>query len=237
MRPGQEVAIGVRRVHVLPTPLSSFTACAVSAALAEALSRQPLLAELAARMHTRIATRVEPHLGAPDAPSATDEPSVGATAIAGGSDCSRRAEWLLRRGAREVLVLPEQPAVPQRVLIHWMGDASRSATLAVSASVLRHVAAEAVYVSIFPEERAGEQRHGLRELLDARSEAQLAHGLEMRTELRFGDVASELARRLAETPAQMLIVGLSDLAGFAASFRVLLETGQWPVLIVYRASP
>ena len=237
VRPGQEVAIGVRRVHVLPTPLSSFTACAVSAALAEALSRQPLLAELAARMHTRIATRVEPHLGAPDAPSATDEPSVGATAIAGGSDCSRRAEWLLRRGAREVLVLPEQPAVPQRVLIHWMGDASRSATLAVSASVLRHVAAEAVYVSIFPEERAGEQRHGLRELLDARSEAQLAHGLEMRTELRFGDVASELARRLAETPAQMLIVGLSDLAGFAASFRVLLETGQWPVLIVYRASP
>src|SRR5207302_811109 len=85
--------------------------------------------------------------------------------------------------------------------------------------------------------RAGEQRHGLRELLDARSEAQLAHGLEMRTELRFGDVASELARRLAEAPAQMLIVGLSDLAGFAASFRVLLETGQWPVLIVYRASP
>src|SRR5205085_1498864 len=136
---------------------------------------------------------LEPHLGVPDAPSATDEPSVGATAIAGGSDCSRRAEWLLRRGAREVLVLPEQPAVPQRVLIHWMSDASRSATLAVSASVLRHVAAEAVYVSIFPEERAGEQRHGLRELLDARSEAQLAHGLEMRTELRFGDVASELA--------------------------------------------
>src|SRR5207253_871400 len=107
-----EVAIGVRRVHVLPTPLSSFTACAVSAALAEALSRQPLLAELAARMHTRIAPRVEPHLGVPDAPSATDEPSVGATAIAGGSDCSRRAEWLLRRGVREVLVLPEQPAVP-----------------------------------------------------------------------------------------------------------------------------
>src|SRR5438067_2345438 len=39
VRPGQEVAIGVRRVHVLPTPLSSFTACAVSAALAEAPRR------------------------------------------------------------------------------------------------------------------------------------------------------------------------------------------------------
>ena len=30
VQPGQQVAIGVRRVHVLPTPLSSFTACAPS---------------------------------------------------------------------------------------------------------------------------------------------------------------------------------------------------------------
>jgi hypothetical protein len=201
------------------------------------LSRQPLLAELATRMRTRIALRAEPQLGEPEAPVATDTPSVGATAIAGGSDCTRRAEWLLRRGARELLVLPEQAAVPQRVLIHWMGDAARSATLAVSASVLRHVAAEAVYVGIFPEQRAGErERHGLRELLDARSEAQLAHGLEMRTEMRFGDVAVELARRLAEAPAQMLIVGLTALTGFTASFRALLEQGHWPVLIVYRGS-
>ena len=47
---GQSVAVGLRRVHVLPTPLSSFTACARSAPLADALTRQPLLAELVARM-------------------------------------------------------------------------------------------------------------------------------------------------------------------------------------------
>src|SRR6266513_1906939 len=47
---GQDVAIGVRRVHVLPTPLSSFTACAASPALADSLSRPPLLAELALRL-------------------------------------------------------------------------------------------------------------------------------------------------------------------------------------------
>ncbi len=70
VRTGQSVAIGVRRLHVLPTPLSSFTACAPTPALAEALSRQPLLAELAARMKTRIALRVEPRLGAADAPDA-----------------------------------------------------------------------------------------------------------------------------------------------------------------------
>jgi nucleotide-binding universal stress UspA family protein len=229
------VAVGVRRLHVLPTPLSSFTACAASAASAEALSRQPLLAELAARMKTRIAQRVEPHLGVADAPCAVEGAFVGATVIASQTDCAHRAEWLLRRGAKDLLVLPEHAHAPQRVLIHWMGEAARSATLGMSASVLRHVPAEAVYVGIF----AGESNRapqGMRELLDARSEAQAAHGLEMRTELRFGDVAQELAQRLAESPAQMLIVGVTDLSRFAERFRALLDGGQWPVLIVQRGA-
>jgi hypothetical protein len=235
---GQSVAIGVRRVHVLPTPLSSFTACAASAALTDTLSRQPLLAELAVRMKTRIAMRAEPQLGVPDAACAVDSPFVGTTAIASQTDCAQRAEWLLRRGAKDLLVLPEHAPVPQRVLIHWMDEAARSATLAVSASVLRHLSAEAVYVGIFPEQSASAHpQHGMRELLDARSEAQLAHGLEMRTELRFGDVAQQLARRLAEAPAQMLIVGVTELTRFAQALHGLLDGGQWPVLIVYRGSP
>jgi sulfate/thiosulfate transport system ATP-binding protein len=238
VHPGQSVAIGVRRVHVLPTPLSSFTACAASAALTDTLSRQPLLAELAARMRTRIAMRAEPQLGVPDAACAVDSPFMGTTAIASQTDCAHRAEWLLRRGAKDLLVLPEHTPVPQRVLIHWMGEAARSATLAMSASVLRHLSAEAVYVGIFPEQTASAHpQHGMRELLDARSEAHLAHGLEMRTELSFGDVAPELARRLAEAPAQMLIVGVTELTRFAQAFRGLLDGGQWPVLIVYRGSP
>jgi sulfate/thiosulfate transport system ATP-binding protein len=238
VHPGQSVAIGVRRVHVLPTPLSSFTACGASAALTDTLNRQPLLAELAVRMKTRIAMRVEPQLGVPDAACAVDSPFVGTTAIASQTDCAQRAEWLLRRGAKDLLVLPEHAPVPQRVLIHWMDEAARSATLAVSASVLRHLSAEAVYVGIFPEQSASAHpQHGMRELLDARSEAQLAHGLEMRTELRFGDVAQQLARRLAEAPAQMLIVGVTELTRFAERLRGLLDGGQWPVLIVYRGSP
>jgi len=235
VRTGQSVAVGVRRLHVLPTPLSSFTACAVSAVLAEALSRQPLLAELAARMKTRIAQRVEPHLGVADAPCAVEGAFVGVTVIASQTDCAHRAEWLLRRGAKDLLVLPEHAHAPQRVLIHWMGEAARSATLGMSASVLRHVPAEAVYVGIF----AGESNRapqGMRELLDARSEAQAGHGLEMRTELRFGDVAQELAQRLAESPAQMLIVGVTDLSRFTERFRALLDGGQWPVLIVQRGA-
>jgi sulfate transport system ATP-binding protein len=56
----QRVAVGVRRVHLLGTPLSSFTACAASLEHAQRLAAQPLLAELAQRMRTRVTTRVEP---------------------------------------------------------------------------------------------------------------------------------------------------------------------------------
>jgi sulfate transport system ATP-binding protein len=237
VRIGQSVAIGVRRVHVLPTPLSSFAACAASVAAAEALARAPLLAELAARMKTRIAVRCEPQLGLEQAGPRGDAAFVGATAIASEPGAAQRAAWLLGRGAREVLVLPAPAGIPQRVLIHWLDEAARAATLAVSASVLRHVTAEAVYVGIFPDDsRAARRPHGLRSLLDARSEAQALHGLEMRTELRFGEVAQELARRLAEAPGQMLIVGVGGLEHFAERFGALLDGGRWPVLIVHRTA-
>jgi sulfate transport system ATP-binding protein len=235
---GQSVAIGVRRLHVLPTPLSSFTACGTTAADAVRLSHQPLLAALAARMKTRIALRVEPQLGVAGARCETAGDFVGTTVISAERDSTARAEWLLRQGAQDVLVLPGQAAPPQRVLIHWLGDAARSATLGMSASVLRHLPAEAVYVGIVSEGGDDAQHpHGMRELLDARSEAQAAHGLEMRTELRFGDVTQELARRLAESPAQMLIIGVTQLADFTAQFHALLEGCQWPVLIVQRGAP
>ena len=105
------------------------------------------------------------------------------------------------------------------------------------ASILRHVSAEAVYIGILPQQTPMAQRpHGMRALLDARSEAQAVHGLEMRTELHFGDVAQELTRRLAEAPAQMLIVGITELKHFATAFRALLDGGRWPVLIVQRGA-
>src|SRR5262249_61026679 len=133
---------------------------------------------------------------------------------------------------------PQSIRAPQRVLIHWIGEAARSATLAMSASVVRHMSAEAVYVGIVPSNPGGDQAHpqGMRQLLDARSEAQASHGLEIRTELRFGEVTMELARRLAESPEQMLILGVSHLEGFAERFRMLLDGGERSVLIVHRGT-
>ncbi len=54
LRAGTQVALGARRLHVLPTPISSFLACAPTEGEAEELAREPLLEGLSTRMKTRV---------------------------------------------------------------------------------------------------------------------------------------------------------------------------------------
>jgi sulfate transport system ATP-binding protein len=243
--PGQSVALGVRRIHVLPTPLSSFTAYASSEAQVQALRQHALLEELATRMKTRVSTRVEPSIGSANG-SPSDTSLAGVAVISGAENALTQAHWLLARGAAEILMLPSQGVRPQRVLIHWTAEQARRATLAVAASVLRHVPAQAVYLGFLPGSTPESQRPaGMRDLLDARSEAQEAHGLDMRTELRFGEPAEELERQLTgganpeepdHTP-QMLILGISDASELDRQFsRLLLQAATTPILIVCRPS-
>jgi sulfate/thiosulfate transport system ATP-binding protein len=234
LAPGRSVAVGVRRLHVLSTPLSSFTVCARSDAEAQALAGQALLVQLAGRMKTRVSIRIE---------SAREEPRAyveapgfkGAAVVAAQPGAARTIEWLLQQGAEEVLVLPDNAQAPQRVIIHWVDESARRATLAVSASLLRHLSAEAVYVGILPGDDETERPRGMRALLDARSEAQALHGLEIRTELRFGDVAQALVQRLAESPDQLLILGISAAREVGQRFAALLAEPARPVLIVHQA--
>jgi sulfate transport system ATP-binding protein len=242
LTPGQTVAIGVRRIHVLPTPLSSFAVYAISEAAAQTLRQHPLLDELATRMKTRVATRVEPSLGSTQGPAPQATPLAGVAVVAAGNNPVAQCRWLIARGAAEVFLLPEQSVRPQRVLIHWTGDQARRATLAVAASVLRHVPAEAVYVGILPDSTPEIQRpSGVRDLLDARSEAQAVHGLDMRTELRFGDTSQELLRQIAkvpdeESPDQLLILGITDPAQLPQFADLLAQATTTPILIVCRPS-
>lgn len=231
---GQSVSIGVRRIHVLPTPLSSYTACAAESSAAERLAQHPFLVELAGRMKTRIAKRIDPVLAACEGPAQVRV--SGVAVIAAHAKAAKQIEWLLWNGAAEVMVLPSQAVSPQRVLIHWADDLARRSTLAVAASLLRHVPAEAVYVGILPEGRGDAQRPlGVRTLLDARSEAQAVHGLEMRTELRFGTAAEELQRQLSEGHDQMLILGVSDLAQLSREFSALFAApAPYSMMVVYR---
>ena len=145
LRAGAQVAIGARRLHILPTPISSFLACAPTEADAAELAREPLLESLSTRMKTRVGLR------AIDGLTGTPEPFAGVAAISGGDNAAPTVEWLLNHGSGEVLVLPRNAPSPTRVYIHWTDEAVRRATLAVSASLLRHVSAEAVYLGIVPE--------------------------------------------------------------------------------------
>jgi sulfate transport system ATP-binding protein len=235
LQPGQSVAIGVRRIHVLPTPLSSYVACAADKASADRLAQHPFLVELAQRMKTRIVTRIEPELANLSGQRAAS-PITGVAVISARPDAAAQVEWLLENGAAEVLVLPAHVPTPHRVLIHWLDDEARRATLAVAASLLRHVPAEAVYVGIMPQGSNESQRpFGVRTLLDARSEAQAVHGLEMRTELRFGTAAEELQRQLSEESDQMLILGISDLSEFRTKFAGLISAATASsLMVVYR---
>jgi hypothetical protein len=163
-------------------------------------------------------------------------PFAGVAAIAAGPDAAPTVEWLLRHGAAEVLVLPRNAPSPTRVFIHWTDEVARRATLAVAASLLRHVSAEAVYLGIVPDSRPGSGRSApMRALLDARSEAQQTHGLEMRTELAIGETVTELTRNLSTSTAQMLVLGITDITQASSAYRSLLAAQPgWPVLIVYR---
>jgi sulfate transport system ATP-binding protein len=229
LQAGAQVALGARRLHVLPTPISSFLACAPTEAEAAELAKEPLLESLSTRMKTRVGLR------AIDGLVATPAPFAGVAAIAAGDQAADTVEWLMRHGAGEVLVLPRNAPSPTRVFIHWTDEAVRRATLAVSASLLRHVTAEAVYLGIVPESASGTRAAPMRKLLDARSEAQQAHGLEMRTELAIGETVTELTRNLSAAHSQMLVLGISDISQAGKAYRSLLAAQPgWPVLLVYR---
>lgn len=231
---GQSVAVGVRRIHVLPTPLSSYTVYAASATAAEALKQHSLLVDLATRMKTRVITHIDARFGQV-VPAKVNSPLAGVAVIAAGSDVVDQLQWLLQRGACEVLILPEQYASVTRVLIHWTGEEVRRATLAVAASVLRHVPAEATYLNILPEAETSKPE-GMRELLNARSEAQAVHGLEMRTELHYGETVSLLQRELSQQSGHMLILGITEQSDIKQRFKELLQqASSSPILLVFRS--
>ncbi len=130
---GQDIAVGFRRVHVLPTPLSSFTACAaerVRGRNASAATRCSIRARYAhehARLEPRRASARQQQRGLRRRWTGI----LGAAVIASRPDALKNIECLLTRGAEEVFVLPANAPSPQRVLIHWADEAARAATLAV----------------------------------------------------------------------------------------------------------
>jgi len=221
---GQKVTVSARLIHSLPSPITSFTAFARDQANVEALRDSPLLAALAARMQTRITIRTTRTASAPP----------GMPVLAAGPGAAGTALWNLAHGASQVFVLPHGAELPARIVVLPGAEAGVGA-LGVAASLLRHVPAESVLLAIHEAETPERERAAhLRVLLDARSKALLDHGLDLRTELRFGDPDAELARELGMHANSMLVLGLDSLDDReTARLKGLLEGPTLlPVLIV-----
>jgi sulfate transport system ATP-binding protein len=224
---GDRVTVSARRIHSLPTPISSFTAIAREQAAANALRDTPFLSTLATRMQTRITTRTVRTASAPS----------GMSVLAAGPGARATALWNLGHGASQVLVLPPGATLPTRIVVLPGAEAGIGA-LGAAASLLRHVPAESVLLAVHEASTPERERAArLRILLDARSRALTEHGLDLRTELRFGDTDEELERELSADPNSMLVLGLDTLDDAeTARLAALLEGPKLrPVLIVRAA--
>jgi sulfate transport system ATP-binding protein len=225
---GQAVTVSARRIHTLPTPISSFTVMAREQPAAEQLRDTPFLATLATRMQTRITTRTKRTVSAPP----------GMPVLAAGPGAAATALWNLAHGASQILVLPPGSGLPTRIVV-LSGEEAGIDALGVAASLLRHIPAESVLLAVHPATTPDRERASrLRLLLDARSRALVEHGLDLRTELRFGDATGELARELSVDPNSMLVLGLDALGSAETEWLAPLLEGPLlrPVLIVRAAA-
>jgi len=221
---GERVTVSARRIHSLPTPISSFTVLARDAAGAAAIAASPFLATLAARMQTRITARTTRGASAPP----------GMPVLAAGAAAKATALWNLAHGTSQVLVLPAGAELPSRIVV-LPGAEAGVESLGVAASLLRHIPAESVLLAIHEAATPERERAScLRLLLDARARAVAEHALDLRTELRFGDLDEELARELDANPNSMLVLGLDTLDDSeTARLAQLLEASPLrPVLLV-----
>ena len=144
--------------------------------------------------------------------------------LAAGAGASATALWNLGHGATQLLVLPVGAQIPTRIVVLPGAEAGVGA-LGVAASLLRHIPAESVLLAIHEASTPDRERASrLRLLLDARSTALAEHGLDLRTELRFGDPDTEIERELSVDPNSMLVLGLDSLADAeTARLKTLLE--------------
>jgi ABC-type Fe3+/spermidine/putrescine transport system ATPase subunit len=229
---GRRVAIGIRRLHLLPTPISSFRIQSELPEQAASLRRAPLLAQLADSMRARIIDAGE--VAARDTSSRQSQ--LGVAVLASGSQAIASIVAAVSRGTQRLLCIPASAGLPRRVVICTDSDAARPATLALVASVMRHLHAEATFVSVqSPAAPRAEVASSFQRLLDARAELLETHGLDIRTDVQIGELDEWTARLALTDDSTLIVLGLDgDAAQIEAAltrrFQALF-TGRCPVLL------
>ena len=210
---GKRVCLGVRRFHVLPTPIASFRILSPDPLVAARLRTQPLLRQLVQSM-------AAPVLSAASA-GPLERAANGVAVIALAHDSIQQIAAAAAQGRRHILCIPPDTALPRRMLIYCQGDASRSATLGLVASIMRHLHAETTFVSVQSASAPrSEVTNSFRRLLDARADLQENHGLDIRTDVQLGELDDWVAQ-LASTKEPLLVV-----LGIEGSALALEETLQ-----------
>ncbi|MFO1399888.1 MAG: ABC transporter ATP-binding protein [Steroidobacteraceae bacterium] len=201
VQPGMTVELGIRRVHALPTPISSFHVVTADAAAAQALQAAPLLQQLTRSMQARVSV----HASA----GAADRLDAGVVVLPLGGGTVAAIFALVAQGARRILCIPPESALPGRIRVHAGGEVPRSELLALVSSVMRHLPVEAGFVSLQrPSATRSEVVESHRELLDARAELRGGHGLDLRTEGYVGDLRGWVQEIAALSEPTLLVLGL-----------------------------
>jgi sulfate transport system ATP-binding protein len=204
IRAGQRAPLGIRRFHLLPTPIASFRLLASSPATAAALRETPLLRQLVESMQAPVLEPLDHAEG-----SEREGGTAGVGVIAAGRGSIGEIARAAAQGRRWLLCVPPRGALPGRILIQCDHEAARSATLRLVASVMRHLHAEATFVSLqSPTAPRAEATSAFRRLLDARAELQEIHGLDIRTDVHIGDPASWAAQLSLSSPPALVVLGI-----------------------------
>jgi sulfate transport system ATP-binding protein len=232
---GMAVELGVRRVHALPTPISSFHIISADPRAARALQDAPLLLQLTRSMQARV-TIHGPEGGG------EERLDAGVVVLPLGPEAVPAIFRLVAQGARRILCVPLDSALPARIRVHSGGEVPRSELLALVSSVMRHLPVEAGFVSLQrPAATRSEVVAAHRALLDARAELRGGHGLDLRTDSHVGDMRSWVQEMASLPDLTLLVLGLPSspaaLAGrLHGELAALFEAGaRLPLLLAVGA--
>ena len=219
---GQIMPIAAKRIHVLPTRISSVRLLATNDGAAERLRSSILVRDLAERMH------IAPTLHRLDAGSGIERSLSGLTVVVPEQGLDpRRVAALLHTGARQVLALVRDDRPVQRILIYTQPSrAARDGALSAAGSLLRHMSVDATLLVPADERFLYGRRY--RDLLDIRRSALRLHGVDVRTESFHGDIMKHLKRRLEPDVPTLLLVGVTSTSGRRALIKGLTELAACP---------
>jgi len=225
---GDDVYFGFKRMHALPTPISSLRLVGTAQRSVADLAAMPLVRELSERM------RIEPLRYEPG--SEQPERVRGLPVIALDQDMNLGGVLeMLEQGARQVLALTANGSQVERMLIYVEpSSCGREAALAAAASLARHLTID---VGMLVRDEDGVDGAACyRDLLDLRNESLRLHGLDMRTEMFRGDAVAAIRERLLTSDEQtLLVIGLTSperCNDLVDELRVLLRS-QPPAAVLF----